>query len=231
MPSTKPRIRDWPRDARPRDNLREKQTQYLTNAELLSMLIGPGNARCNSLELAQKVLAGSKDHLSELCKLSIPDLMQIPGIGKAKASAIFSFAELSRRRQAEQALELPHMNNTQAAAAYMTPLLCDFEKETFVVMFLNSANQLIDFEVLFEGGITAVYIDPRVIYKKALRHKAVAIITGQNLVSRPAKPRLQDETRTLGLQEAGEYLDIKLLDHILITDKEYFSFASEGFLN
>jgi DNA repair protein RadC len=231
MPLTEPRIRDWPKDDRPRDKLREKRARDLSNVELLAVLIGPGNARCNGLELARKVLASVKGRLSELTKQSILDLMRIPGIGKAKASAIYAFAELSRRRQAEEGLEKFQVKETRTAAAFIRPLLGDLDHEEFGVMFLNSANELINFEVVSIGGITATYIDPRIIFKKALEYNATGLIMGHNRVGGPAIPRRQDEILNQRLIDAAKYLDIKLLDYIIVTENGYYSFAAEGKLD
>lgn len=231
MPLTKPRLRDWPTDDRPRDKLREKRTRDLSNAELLALLIGPGNARCNGLDLARKVLASVRGRLSELTKKSIPDLMRIPGIGSAKASAIYAFAELSRRRQAEEGLEKFHVKDTATAADYIRPLLRDLDHEEFGVLYLDQANHAINFEIVSQGGITATYIDPRIIFKNALAYNAVSIIVAHNHPSGQTKPSRADEILTQRIVEGSKYLDIKLLDHIIVTESGYFSFAAEGLLN
>src|SRR5580692_373122 len=127
LPTKQPRIRDWPAGDRPRDKFRE-DGRYLSNAELLTLSIGPGNARYNSVELARAVLATAHDRLSELSKKSIPELMRIPGIGLAKACAIQAFAELSRRRQSEEGLEKIQLKDSPNAAAFIRPLLKDMDQ-------------------------------------------------------------------------------------------------------
>jgi DNA repair protein RadC len=230
MPFKEPRIRDWPTDDRPRDKLRERNARYLSNADLLSMLIGPGNARCNGLELTRRVLASAKNRLSELSKKSIWDLMQIPGIGRAKASAIYAFAELSRRRQAEEGLEKFQLKNTPSAADFIRPLLADLDHEEFGALFLDNANHVINFEIVSQGGITAMYIDPRIVFKKALLYNAVSIIVAHNHPSGQLTPSKADEVLTQRLVDGARYLDIKFLDHIIVGDNGYYSFAEKGIL-
>jgi DNA repair protein RadC len=228
MPSQEARIREWPVDERPREKLQNVNSRYLSNADLLAMLIGPGNARCNGLELARKVLASTGDRLSELTKKSIKELMQIHGIGRAKASAIYAFAELSRRRQAEEGLERFRVKDTASAAAYIRPFFRDLDHEEFGVLFLDNANQVIHFEIVSRGGITGVYIDPRIIFKKALLYSAVSIIVAHNHPSGNLNPSRTDEILTERLVEAATYLDIKLHDHLIVTENGFYSFAAEG---
>lgn len=227
-PSKEPRIRDWPIGDRPRDRLREKRPRDLSNAELLTLLIGPGNAQCTGLELARKVLASVKGRLSDLTKKSISDLMQIPGIGRAKAGTIYAFAELSRRRETEEAAEKIQLSNAESCAAYLRPMFRDLDHEEFGVLFLDQANHLINFEIVSAGGITATYVDPRLIFKKALSYNAVSVVVAHNHPSGQTRPSRADELLTQRLVEGAKYLDIKLLDHIIVTEHGYFSFANEG---
>ncbi len=229
-PPKEPRIKDWPKGDRPRDKLRERKPRDLSNADLLSLLIGPGNARCSGLELARKVLASVKGRLSDLTKKSIWDLMQIPGIGRAKASAIYAFAELSRRRETEEALEKIQLKDTSTCAAFLRPMFRDLDHEEFGVIFLDQANHLINFEIVSVGGITATYVDPRLIFKKALAYNAVSVIVAHNHPSGQTRPSRADEILTTRLLEGANYLDIKLLDHIIIAENGHFSFANEGLL-
>jgi DNA repair protein RadC len=214
-------------DDRPRDKLREQKPRYLSNVELLAMLIGPGNARYNGLELARKVLASARDRLSELTKKSITEPMQIYGIGRAKASAIYAFAELSRR-QAEEGLEKFHVKDTASAASFIRPLLRDLDHEEFGVLFLDSANQVINFEIVSRGGMTATYVDPRVIFKKALEYSAVSLIVAHNRPCGKPKPGRGDEILIQRLVDAAKYLDIKLVDYLIVGESGYYSFAEEG---
>jgi DNA repair protein RadC len=229
-PSKEPTISDWATCDGPRDRLLKREPRYLSNVDLLATLIGPGNARCNGLELARRVLASAKGRLSELSKKSIPELMQIPGIGRAKASAIFAFAELSRRRQAEEGLERFHAKDTASTAAFIRPLLRDLDHEEFAVLFLDQANRVINFEIVSVGGITATFVDPRLICKKALLYNAVSIIVAHNRPSGQVRPSRADEILTQRIADGAKYLDIKLHDHIIVGEDGYFSFAAEGML-
>jgi DNA repair protein RadC len=229
-PSIEPVIPELPKDERPRDKLREKNPRDLSNADLLSLLIGPGNARRSSLELAQNVLASVKGRLSDLTKKSVWDLMQIPGIGMAKASGIFAFAELSRRREAEEAVEKIQLNSAASCVAYLRPIFRDLDHEEFGALFFDQANHLINFEIVSVGGITATFLDPRLIFKKALSYNAVSVVVAHNHPSGQTRPSRADELLTQRLAEGASYLDIKLNDHIIVTENGYYSFANEGIL-
>lgn len=229
-PPIEPRIRDLPKDERPRDKLRERRPRDLSDADLLNLLIGPGNGRCSGIDLAQRVLASVKGQLSDLTKKSIWDLMQIPGIGRAKAGAIYAFAELSRRRETEEALEKIQLNDAASCVAYLRPIFRDLDHEEFGVLFFDQANHLINFEIVSIGGITATYVDPRLIFKKALNYNAVSVVAAHNHPSGQTRPSRADEILTQRLVEGAKYLDIKLNDHIIVTENGYYSFANEGML-
>jgi DNA repair protein RadC len=229
-PSIEPVIPDLPKDERPRDKLRERNPRDLSDAELLSLLIGPCNGRRSGLELARNVLASVKGRLSDLTKKSIWDLMQIPGIGMAKASAIFAFGELSRRREAEEAVEKIQLNSAASCVAYLRPIFRDLDHEEFGALFFDQANHLINFEIVSVGGITATYVDPRLIFKKALSYNAVSVVVAHNHPSGQTRPSRADEILTQRLEEGARYLDLKLHDHIIVTENGYYSFANEGML-
>jgi len=228
--SIEPVIPDLPKDDRPRDKLRERNPRDLSNADLLSLLIGPGNARRSGLEVARNVLASVKGRLSDLTKKSIWELMQIPGIGMAKASSIFAFAELSRRRETEEAVEKIQLNNADSCFAYLRPIFRDLDHEEFGVLFFDQANHLINFEIVSIGGITATFVDPRLIFKKALNYNAVSVVVAHNHPSGQTRPSRADEILTRKLVEGASYLDIKLNDHIIVTENGYYSFANAGML-
>ncbi|HET6256671.1 MAG TPA: DNA repair protein RadC [Puia sp.] len=229
-PSKEPRIQNRPKDDSLRECLPERMPREMSNAELLALLIGPGKARSSCLELACKVLASVKGRLSDLSKKSIWDLMQIPGIGRAKASAIYAFAELSRRRETEAALERIELKDASKVAAFLRPIFRDLDHEEFGVLFLDQANDLIDFEIVSQGGITSASVDPRLIFKKALARNAVGIIVAHNHPSGNTMPSPGDKDLTQKLMTGSKYVYIKLLDHIIITEKTYYSFADEGLL-
>lgn len=228
--SIEPAIPDLPKDERPRDKLRERTPRDLSNVDLLSLLIGSGNGRRSSLELAQNVLASVKGRLSDLTKKSIWELMQIPGIGRAKAGAIFAFGELSRRRETEEAVEKIQLNNAESCFNYLRPIFRDLDHEEFGVLFFDQANHLLNFEIVSVGGITATFVDPRLILKKALSYNAVSLIVTHNHPSGQTRPSRADELLTHKISEGAGYLDIKLSDHIIVAENGYYSFANNGLL-
>jgi DNA repair protein RadC len=224
------RIRDWSESDRPRDKLNTKKPAELSTVELLSLLVGPGNARCNSIELAKNVLAPCGNRLADLCKCSVKDLMRVSGIGYAKACALVAFGELSRRHQSEKAMQRPVIKDSRDAAGFLRPRLEHLHHEVFGVIFLGRGGQTIDFKIISQGGITSTVVDPRMVFQEALRRHAVSIVAGHNRPSGSHRPRNTDEALTAKLCNGGKCMDIKLLDHIIIGESGYFSFADEGLL-
>jgi DNA repair protein RadC len=167
-----------------------------------------------------------------LGKATVQDLLKlkIEGLGKAKASAIVAAFELGRRRQAGISPRRPIFKDSKAAAGYLKPLLTDYTHEVFGVLYLDQGGRLKHFGILSEGGITATTVDPRLIFKKALQEEAVSIIVSHNHPSGNLKPSRADEALTTKINEGAKLLDIKLLDHIIVGDQGYFSFANEGLL-
>lgn len=219
------RVRHWDRQDRPRDRLYEKKPYELATAELLAMIIGPGNAQCNGLQLAQNVLASCNHQLSELSKRSVGELMKIRGIGRTKASAIVAFAELSRRREIEKAVEKECLKSSTDTAAYLSPRFRDLNYEAFGVLFLNSAGQIIKFEMVSAGGISSTTVDIRLVLKNALLIQAISIIACCNRVAGPPKVESADSRLASQLHSAARHLDIKVLDYIIIGENSYHSMA------
>jgi DNA repair protein RadC len=223
-------IKQWAKDDRPREKLLEKGAAVLSNSELLAILILNGSGGRSAVELAQDVLRLGKDNLNELGKLSIKELTKIKGIGEAKAITIAAALELGRRRHAAASLEKPVVTSSLDVAAYLQTRLRDYKHEVFAVIFLNRANKINHFNIISEGGITGTVADPRIILKKALEEDAVSIILCHNHPSGSLKPSRADEELTLKIKEAAKYFDIKVLDHIIVGDDGYYSFADEGIL-
>lgn len=223
-------IRQWAKDDRPREKLRDKGPAALSNAELVAILINHGTRNKSALELAREVIRAGKDNLNELGKLSVKELMKIKGIGEAKAIGIVAALELGRRRQAMQAREKAVVTGSSDVAGYLQTLLRDYKHEVFAVLFLNRANKINHFQIISEGGITGTVADPRIILKKALEEDAVSIILCHNHPSGSLKPSKADEELTWKIREAARYFDIKVLDHLIVSDDGYYSFADEGIL-
>jgi DNA repair protein RadC len=180
--------------------------------------------------LAKDVLKLGKNNLPELSKLTVKELTKIKGIGEAKAVTIIAALELGRRRQASPPREKQIVSNSNEIAIYLQTLLKDHRREVFAVVFLNRANKINHFEIVSEGGMTGTVADPRIILKKALDNDAVSLILCHNHPSGSLKPSRADEELTHKIKEAAKYFDIKVLDHLIVSDDGYYSFADEGIL-
>ena len=223
-------IKQWAKDDRPREKLLLKGAENLSDSELLAILIVNGTKQKSAVELAKDVLKSAKNNLPDLGKLSVKDLMQIKGIGEAKAIAIVAAMELGRRRQALSYREKAIVEKSDDVARYLQTLLKDYRHEVFAVLFLNRANKINHFEIVSEGGMTGTVADPRIILKKALEQNAVSLILCHNHPSGSLKPSRADEELTHKIKEASKYFDIKILDHLIVSEDGYFSFADEGLL-
>lgn len=223
-------IKQWAKDDRPREKLLSTGAENLSNSELLAILIHNGTKQRSAVDLAKEVLRLGKDNLGELGKLSVKELMKIKGIGEAKAITITAALELGRRRQAAASLDKAVIKSSDDIARYLQLKLQDHRREVFAVLFLNRANKINHFEIVSEGGITGTVADPRIILRKALEEDAVNIILCHNHPSGSLKPSKADEQLTAKIKEAASYLDIKVLDHIIVSEEGYYSFADEGLL-
>lgn len=223
-------IKQWSKDDRPREKLLSAGAENLSNSELLAILIHNGTKQKTAVDLAKEVLKLGKDNLGELGKLSIKELMKIKGIGEAKAITIAAALELGRRRQASAVLEKSVIKTSSDIAHYLQSKLKDHRHEVFAVLFLNRANKINHFEIISEGGITGTIADPRIILRKALEEDAVNIILCHNHPSGSLKPSRADEELTQKIKEAARYFDIAVLDHLIVSETGYFSFADEGLL-
>jgi DNA repair protein RadC len=224
-------ISAWPRGDKPREKLLDKGPRALSDSELLAILIRIGKPGGSAIELAKTVLKKNQDSLQELGKRTARELMKIEKIGLAKAVSIVAAMEIGRRRQIGLALERPIIKDSPTAAAYLRQELVNYPYEVFGVLYLTQSGRLKHFERISQGGITATTVDPRLIFKKALAEDAVSIIVSHNHPSGSLRPSKADEALTAKISEGAKYLDIKLLDHIIVGDQGYFSFANEGLLS
>ena len=223
-------IKQWAKDDRPREKLLLKGPQALSDSELLAILIGMGTKKRSALDLAREILSLGKNSLNELGKRSVKELMKVKGIGEAKAISIVAALEIGRRRQASNSMEKSLVSSSSDVAQYLQSLLRDHRHEVFAVLFLNRANKINHFEIISNGGITGTVADPRIILKKALDEDAVSLILCHNHPSGSLKPSRADEELTFKIKEAAKYFDIKVLDHIIVSESGYYSFADEGIL-
>ncbi len=229
MQEPKKSIKDWAPDDRPREKLLLKGADSLSNSELIAILLSSGTKTKSAIEVGKEVLGLAKDNLNELGKLSIKELMKVDGIGEARAITIAAALELGRRRQAGN-LKKDIIKSSGDIANYLQAQLKDKQHEVFAVAYLNQANKVNHFEIISEGGITGTVADPRIILKKALEQNAVQIVLCHNHPSGNLKPSRADEALTKKIKEGGQLLDIHVMDHIIVSEDGYYSFADEGIL-
>lgn len=223
-------IKKWNEDDRPREKMLQKGRSALSDAELIAILISSGSRNESAVSLSQRILAAASNNLNELGKLSITDFMKFKGIGEAKAIAIIAAMELGRRRRAGEALELKKVVTSNSVFEFFQPIIAELPHEEFWVLYLNNSNKIIQSSQLSKGGITGTVVDVRLVYKDAIQLGAVGIILAHNHPSGTLKPSHADIQLTKKMKQAGDSLDIKVLDHLIITEKSYFSFADENML-
>jgi len=223
-------IKNWSQDDQPREKLRDKGKAALSDAELVAILIGSGNRDESAVALCKRILASVDYNLSELGRLSINQLMAFKGIGEAKAITIVAAMELGRRRRGEEALEKKKITSSASVFELMQPIIGELPHEEFWIIYLNNSNKVIQKNQLSKGGITGTLVDVRLALKTALEVGATGIILAHNHPSGTLKPSNSDKQLTTKLNTAAQSLDIKILDHLIITEKAYFSFADESLL-
>ena len=223
-------IKNWSQDDQPREKLRDKGKAALSDAELVAILIGSGNRDESAVALCKRILASVDYNLSELGRLSINQLMAFKGIGEAKAITIAAAMELGRRRRGEEALEKKKITSSASVFELMQSIIGELPHEEFWIIYLNNSNKVIQKNQLSKGGITGTLVDVRLALKTALEVGATGIILAHNHPSGTLKPSNSDKQLTTKLNTAAQSLDIKILDHLIITEKAYFSFADESLL-
>jgi len=220
-------IKDWAQDDRPREKLLLKGAEALSNSELIAILIGSGTKTKSAVDVAKALLDKVQDRLNDFGKLTVKELMQVDGIGEARAVTITAAIELGRRRQAVDSLK-KNVKTSADIAHFFQAQLKDKLHEVFAVAFLNRSNKINHMEIISEGGITGTVADPRIILKKALEHNAVNIVLCHNHPSGSLKPSRADEALTKKIKEAALLLDMTVVDHIIVSEDGYYSFADDG---
>lgn len=223
-------IKNWSDDDKPREKLVQKGRAVLSDAELIAILIGSGSRNESAVELSKRILSSANNNLSELGRLSIKQLMEFKGIGEAKAVTIAAALEVGRRRRGEDAEKITKIQSSKNVFELLHPIIGELEHEEFWIVYLNNSNKVLHRAQLSKGGITGTLVDVRLVMKQALELGAIALILAHNHPSGTLKPSSADKQITRKLKTASEALDIKVLDHLIITHKEYFSFADEGVL-
>lgn len=221
-------IKDWALEDRPREKMIKRGIGSLSDAELLAILIKSGTKNENAVAIAQRILLTANSNLNELGKFNLKDFTNTKGIGEAKGITIMAALELGRRRKQAVALNRPKIESSHDIIEIFQPLLADLPHEEFWVLFLNRANKVIDQTKVTQGGITGTIFDIKLIMKSAIERLASSIIICHNHPSGNPKPSEQDIRITQKLKEAAQLFDINLLDHIIITDSECYSFADNG---
>ena len=224
-------IKDWAEDDRPREKLIAKGPVSLTNSELLAILINNGTVDRSAVELAKELLSKCNNDLKHVASLTYKEIvgLKVKGLGEAKAITIVAALELGQRRNiTDKKKEI--VTKSKDIALFLQAQLEYKSHELFIAIYLNNANKIIHHEIISEGGMTGTVADPRIIIKKALAYNAVSIILCHNHPSGSLKPSKADESLTKKIQEAAQLFDIKVLDHIIVSNEGYYSFADEGFI-
>jgi DNA repair protein RadC len=224
------KITDWAVEDRPREKLIQKGTASLSDAELLAILISSGTKDKSAVDIGRELLGIVNNNLNSLGKLTITDLRKIRGIGIAKAVTIAAALELGRRRKLSEVEYVAQIRSSKDVSDIFQPLLSDLMHEEFWILFLNRSNKVITRMKLSQGGLSGTVTDVRMIMKKAVECLASGIIVCHNHPSGNLNPSESDSKITQKIKEAGNLMDIQLLDHIIISDKDYYSFADNGLL-
>jgi len=221
-------IAHWSEDDQPREKLRNKGPQSLSNAELLAILIGSGTPGTSAVELMQDVLNDCKNNLNTLGKMTIRDLCTYKGIGEAKAITILAACELGKRRQAETPEERPDLGTATRIYNHMHAVMQDLDVEEFWVLLMNQHYRLIKKVRISRGGITETPVDIRIIIKEAVLANCTILAVCHNHPSGNLSPSHADNDLTRRIKRACELMDIHFLDHVIVTDGQYFSFKEQG---
>ncbi|MBR1668349.1 MAG: DNA repair protein RadC [Bacteroidaceae bacterium] len=221
-------IKQWAEEDRPREKLMAKGAEALTNAELLAILIGGGTTKKSAVELMQEVMKSCGDTLRGLHHLTLQDLMRFNGIGEAKALTLIAAAEIGKRRMMEDSHDIQQFKTSADVLRYMNPLIQDLTHEESWVLLLNNFSRLINCVRISTGGLTETAVDVRMVLKEALRHDATSFIFVHNHPSGNLRPSRYDEELTQRMNKAALTVNLRMIDHVIVTEGEYYSFAENG---
>lgn len=225
-------IKNWSDDDKPREKLLLKGQTALSDAELVAILIGSGSRNESAVALCKRILASVDNNLNQLGKLSVQQLSQFKGIGEAKAITIVAALEISRRRRAEETVEIEKINSAKKIFEIMQPIIGELPHEEFWVIYVNNSSKILHKAQISKGGITGTLVDVRLIFKLALEHHATSIFLIHNHPSGKLEPSQADIEITNKIKEAGKILTVQVLDHVIVTEHDYISFADEDwFIN
>lgn len=221
-------INQWAEEDRPREKMMLHGAGALSNAELLAILIGSGSTDESAVELMRKVLADYQNSLSELGKSGVEELCRYKGIGPAKAITLLAASELGRRRKEEGTLERLQIRSSEDIYRLFYPLMCDLPVEECWVLLLNQAGKVIDRIRISQGGLASTAVDIRCVLREALIRRAVSMVLCHNHPSGNLRPSREDDRLTESLRQAAVTVNLRLLDHVIVTDGKYYSYADEG---
>ncbi len=224
-------INQWAEDDRPREKLLLKGKASLSDAELIAILMGSGSRKESAVDLAKRILHDVNDNLIELSKLDVASLKKYKGVGEAKAISIIAALELGKRRRSAEPLERKTITSSQMVFEYAQTLVADNIYESFYIILLSRANKIIKSVLIGEGGTAGTLVDPKRIFKTALDNNANSIILCHNHPSGNIKPSEQDIRLTRKLKKLGDMMEVGILDHIIVGDNKYYSFADENMMN
>lgn len=230
MQPEKLNIKQWAEEDRPREKLLLKGKNALSDAELIAILIGSGNRTETAVELSKKILASVNNDLNQLAKLNLTDLMKFNGIGEAKAITIAAALELGRRRKESTEEKKIKIGSSKNAYEAINDVLSDLPHEEFWVLYLNRKNEIIKRENISKGGVTGTVADGKIIFKNAVNLLASAVILCHNHPSGNLKPSEADIKLTKKMKEIGVIMETPVVDHIIVGNNNYFSFADENLL-
>lgn len=223
-------IKSLAEEERPREKLLLRGKQSLSDAELLAIILGSGSKSESSITLAQRILSSVNHNWNELAKLTIRDLCKFNGVGKVKAIEIITSLEIGRRKSLQQALKKEKISSSKDAYNILQPIIGDLMIEEFWVIYLSRSNKILSKEKISQGGITGTMVDNRLIFKHALELNAVSLIISHNHPSGNIQPSNSDIQITHEIKKAGNLLNITLMDHLIVTQTSFFSFADENLL-
>jgi len=221
-------IKSWAVEDRPREKWIRSGRQHLSDAELLAILLGSGNRHESAVDLGRRILNGMNNDLDALGRASVQRLQKFPGVGQAKSITILAALELARRRKAVDLTTKPQIRSSQDAYQLLSINLEDLPHEEFWILLLNRANRVIGRECISTGGVSGTVVDAKIVFRKALEYQASSLILGHNHPSGNLAPSTADRQLTAKLTQAGKHLDIAVLDHLIVTNSSYYSFADEG---
>lgn len=222
------KIKDWAVEDRPREKLLQKGISSLSDAELIAILLGSGTRNESAVELSKKVLKLAENNLNELGKLGVADLTKTKGIGEAKAITIMAALEIGRRRKLSEIINKKKITQSKDVFEVFQPIIGDLPHEEFWILLLNRSNKIIDKYKISQGGVSGTVIDTKIILKNAIEKLASSMILCHNHPSGNRNPSSADDQITKKLKAGAELIDISVIDHIIIADTEFYSYADEG---